>query len=72
MRMKADGLPDRELKDFLVTYIVGQGSFGKVYFAELEDESNQKFAIKAIRKDRLVEKRAINSTFIELQILQSS
>ena len=55
MKWKAEGLLDRELKDFLVTHIVGQGAFGKVYFSELADETTEKYAIKSIRKDRLVE-----------------
>ena len=37
MNSKADGLPDKKLSDFLVTYIIGQGAFGRVYLAELED-----------------------------------
>ena len=36
---------------------------------ELEDESIEKYAIKSIRKDRLVDKGAIASTFTEMQIL---
>lgn len=60
MNSKADGLPDRSLSDFLVTYIIGQGAFGRVYLAELEDMKDiTKYAIKSIRKDRLVEKNAI-------------
>ena len=55
LKWKAEGLLDRELKDFLVTHIVGQGAFGKVYFSELADETTEKYAIKSIRKDRLVE-----------------
>ena len=59
MKFKADDLPDRKLSDFLVTYIIGQGAFGRVYLAELENKSIEKFAIKSIRKDRLVDKNAI-------------
>ena len=60
MNSKADGLPDRSLSDFLVTYIIGQGAFGRVYLAELEDMKDiTKYGIKSIRKDRLVEKNAI-------------
>ena len=60
MNSKADGLPDKKLSDFLVTYIIGQGAFGRVYLAELEDSKDiNKYAIKSIRKDRLVDKNAI-------------
>ena len=59
LKSKANGLPVRELKDFLITHVVGQGAFGRVYLAELEDESIEKYAIKSIRKDRLVDKGAI-------------
>lgn len=60
MNSKADGLPDQKLSDFLVTYIIGQGAFGRVYLAELEDSKDiNKYAIKSIRKDRLVDKNAI-------------
>ena len=68
-KWKANGLPDRELKDFLITYIIGQGAFGRVYLAELDDVSTEKYAIKSIRKDKLVDKGSIPSTFTELQIL---
>ena len=37
LEFKADDMPVKELKDFLVTHIVGQGAFGKVYLAEIED-----------------------------------
>ena len=48
---------------------MGRGAFGKVYLGELED-SDEKFAIKNIRKDRLVERReSIKSVLIEFQIL---
>ena len=60
MKWKANNdLPDRELRDFLVTHIVGEGAFGRVYLAELEDETIDKYAIKSIRKDRLVERDTI-------------
>ena len=52
-------MPDRELRDFLVTHIVGEGAFGRVYLAEIDDDTTEKYAIKSIRKDRLVERDAI-------------
>ena len=41
------------LQDFEIKLQIGQGSFGKVYLAELQNTS-QKFAIKVIRKDKLI------------------
>ena len=36
---KAPGLKDAELKDFLVTHLLGQGAFGKVFLGELPGSS---------------------------------
>ena len=71
MKWKADEFPERELKDFLITHVIGQGAFGRVYLAELEDESIDKYAIKSIRKDKLVESGTMGSTYTELQILSN-
>lgn len=65
---KADDQNDKKLNDFLITYILGQGAFGRVYLAELPDVP-EKYAIKSIRKDKLVDTHAIESTFLEYQIL---
>ena len=51
---KASGLADVSLKDFKVTHLLGQGAFGRVFYATLED-SDKKYAIKTIRKDKLVD-----------------
>ena len=60
MEYKADDLPERNLSDFIVTYVIGQGAFGRVYLAEIENTKDiDKFAIKSIRKDTLVDKNAI-------------
>lgn len=58
-----------QLADFDVTAVLGQGSFGKVYLAHLERDPSRHFAIKAIRKDRLISTNQIESTFMEFQIL---
>ena len=47
------------LQEFLITHKLGQGSFGNVYLAELRDRPEEKYAIKSIRKDRLIEKSAV-------------
>lgn len=42
--------------DFKMVMLLGRGTFGKVYLAELTTDPNKKlFAIKAIRKDVLIE-----------------
>ena len=61
-----------KLSDFIITHELGKGVFGKVYLGELPSVSTQKYAIKCIRKDRLVESKAIDSTFTELQILKNA
>ena len=68
---KAAGLPDVQLSDFKVTHLLGQGAFGKVFFATLTDADNDKrYAIKTIRKDRLVDSPAsIPACNIEYQVL---
>ena len=60
------------LSSFNVTHLLGMGAFGRVFLAELPS-TGKKYAIKTIRKDRLVEKReAIKSVMIEFQVLLSA
>ena len=47
---------------------IGQGSFGKVYLAELPNQS-AKYAIKVIRKDKLIQTKQVASTALEKDIL---
>ena len=56
------------LADFVIKLQIGQGTFGKVYLAQLPNLS-KKFAIKVIRKDKLIETGAIDSTALEKDIL---
>ena len=53
MAKKASAV-DVNLEDFDIKLQLGQGTFGRVYLAELP-ALNKKFAIKAIRKDVLIE-----------------
>jgi serine/threonine protein kinase len=41
--------------DFNLKMLLGRGTFGKVYLAELTTQNNKLYAIKAIRKDVLLE-----------------
>ena len=52
---KSNGREDVRLNDFLITHVLGQGAFGKVFLGELVGSSEQ-FAIKTLRKDKLAEK----------------
>ena len=42
------------LKDFHFLMVIGRGAFGKVFLATLKDEE-QLYAVKAIRKDILLQ-----------------
>lgn len=57
-----------ELEDFKLISVLGRGSFGKVYLAELS--SNKKlYAIKSIRKDVLIDYGQVENTKQEKDIL---
>jgi serine/threonine protein kinase len=43
-----------KLDDFVLKTVLGRGTFGKVYLAEL-NQNKQLYAIKSIRKDVLLE-----------------
>ena len=43
------------LEDFRLKIVLGRGTFGKVYLAELPQANNMLYAIKSIRKDVLLE-----------------
>lgn len=47
------------LQDFSLKMIIGRGTFGKVYLAERMEKL---YAIKAIRKDTLIEYNQVQNT----------
>lgn len=59
-----------KLEDFKLITVLGRGTFGKVYLAELK-LNKQLFAIKSIRKDVLLEFDQVNNTKLEKDILFS-
>ena len=60
-----------KLEDFEIKMQLGKGTFGRVFLAELPS-TKQLFAIKAIRKDVLLEYDQIASTLLEKDILFSA
>lgn len=59
-----------KLEDFKLITVLGRGTFGKVYLAELKMNKTL-YAIKSIRKDVLLEFDQVNNTKLEKDILFS-
>jgi serum/glucocorticoid-regulated kinase 2 len=58
-----------KLEDFEIVMQLGSGTFGKVYLAKLAGVTDRKWAIKAIRKDVLIEYDQVDSVALEKDIL---
>ncbi|KAK3753515.1 hypothetical protein QZH41_018021, partial [Actinostola sp. cb2023] len=56
------------IEDFNMIKVLGKGSFGKVLLCELRD-SKQYFAIKALKKDVVLEDDDVECTLVERRIL---
>ena len=59
-----------KLDDFKVLKIIGRGSFGKVSLVEYLP-THEKYAMKSLKKDILIEQEQIENTLLEKEILQS-
>ena len=59
---------DVTLGDFDLEAVLGEGTFGRVYLANLP-ATNKRYAIKAIRKDKLIDYDQVASTLLEQRIL---
>lgn len=59
---------DIKLEDFELITVLGRGTFGKVYLAKFDDKF---WAIKAIRKDVLIDTDQVANTKLEKDILFS-
>ena len=69
-RKKTADQKEVSLEDFEIVSVLGRGTFGKVYLGNLK-MTNTLYAIKAIRKDILIETEQIESTRLERNILLS-
>ena len=69
MWSKMSDLEPAKLEDFKTIRIVGQGSYGKVYLVSHSKQSDQRYAMKIIRKDLLIDQKKIQQAYIEKEIL---
>ncbi|CDW89282.1 protein kinase domain containing protein [Stylonychia lemnae] len=60
-----------KLEDFQTLRIIGQGSYGKVYLVK-NIKNGLLYAMKILRKDKLVDQKNIHTAYIEKEILQTS
>lgn len=58
------------LEDFILKSVLGRGTFGKVYLAELKQDLKL-YAIKSLRKDILLDRKQIEGTKLEKDILMN-
>ena len=54
VKSRPNDIKDIKLEDFKLISVLGRGTFGKVYLAELS-HNKQFYAIKSIRKDVLID-----------------
>ena len=53
-----DDLPDVRLRKFRVTHVLSKGKYTEIFLASLE-ETQKLYAIKVMRKDKMLKKRDI-------------
>jgi serine/threonine protein kinase len=63
-----EALSNVKYEDFKLVCLIGKGTFGKVFLSELA-ATGQQYAIKAIRKDVLIEYNQVKNTMLEKEIL---
>ena len=66
MNPKAD--QNVTLSDFVIKSVIGRGSFGKVFLVARRGTNNA-YAMKALRKDVIIEYDQVESTKLEKNIL---
>ena len=67
-KFQSGKLKELTLDSFKIITVLGKGTFGKVYLTELNEDGTL-YAIKAIRKDVLIETEQVESTKLERDIL---
>jgi serine/threonine protein kinase len=58
-----------KLEDFKLIKVLGKGSFGKVLLCQLIKRKDQYFALKALKKDVVLEDDDVPSTLVEKRVL---
>ena len=61
-------IKEPNLDDFKIKFVIGKGTFGKVFLAEFSLDKKL-YAIKVIRKDILIEYNQIKNTKLEKDIM---
>jgi tRNA A-37 threonylcarbamoyl transferase component Bud32 len=69
-RKTKDVVEEKEtlFEDFEILMVIGRGTFGKVFLAELK-ENKKLYAIKSIRKDVLIQFDQVENTILEKDIM---
>ena len=66
---KRQQIHDVSLEDFELICMLGKGAYGKVFLAKLPNVATERFAIKVIRKDKLIRDNTLESVALEKEIL---
>ena len=67
-----EGSIECQLEDFVIRKVIGKGAFGKVFLVENRKEPGEIYAMKSIRKDKIIELEQLESTKLEKHILGSA
>ena len=68
--MRQTSTANTEIQDFDVIKQIGKGGHARVYLAKIRNVNMQAFAIKVLRKDKLVNSNIVGGALLEKQILQ--